>query len=462
MILKRFYHEGLAQAGYLIGCPGAGEAIVIDANRHIEPIILAAEEEGMKIVAVTETHIHADYISGSRELARRTGAKLYLSSLGGPDWTYGFAEEEGAELVKEGSVIRAGGIRLEVMSTPGHTPEHISFVLYDDASGPAPAAVFTGDHVFVGDVGRPDLLERAANFEGTMEAGARVLHGTLKKFLELPDHVMIWPAHGAGSACGKSLGGVPVSTIGYEKTVNWGLRVEAEQDFVNEVLAGQPEPPLYFKEMKRINRDGPPMMNGWPSPVQLSPAALEGAEFVLDIRPSGQAMAQPLASAVNVPLGRSFTTWAGWHAPYDKPILLVAETQASADEAARELSLIGLDDVAGWVPVSALRRAGLLDQPIEALTWEEAMDLHQSGECVLLDVRGESERTLGMAEGALGIHGGHLSRLAHELPRDKTLLVYCAGGNRSPIAVSALRRMGFQAANIPAGFAGHPSAVSAG
>ncbi|HVX89295.1 MAG TPA: MBL fold metallo-hydrolase, partial [Gemmatimonadales bacterium] len=220
MIFHRFFDDKLAQASYLVGCIATGEAVVVDANRDVDPYIRTAEREGLRIVAVTETHIHADYLSGSRELAHRTGAKLHLSDCGPAEWKYGFAASDGARLLKEGDEIVVGNVKLRVLHTPGHTPEHLSFLVIDGAATSEPMSVITGDFVFCGDVGRPDLLEKAVHVKGSAEAAARVLWKSLEKFRALPDHLTVWPGHGAGSACGKGMSSVPCSSVGYEKQVN--------------------------------------------------------------------------------------------------------------------------------------------------------------------------------------------------------------------------------------------------
>ncbi len=264
MFVKRFFESSLAQASYLIGCQAAGEAIVIDANRDVDQYIAAAADEGLRITHVTETHIHADYVSGSRELAQKTGASLELSDEGDQDWKYQFAH---ARKLKHGDRITIGNISLDVLHTPGHTPEHLTFLVTDGAAADRPIAAITGDFVFVGDVGRPDLLERAANIKGTMEAGARTLWKSLRAFASQEDWLQIWPGHGAGSACGKGISAIPSSTLGYEKRFNWAFNVKSEDDFVTAVLAGQPEPPTYFARMKRINKEGPALLGGFHLPV---------------------------------------------------------------------------------------------------------------------------------------------------------------------------------------------------
>jgi hydroxyacylglutathione hydrolase len=257
MILKRFYNEPLAQASYLIGCAATGEALVIDPNRDIDQYLEEARASRLHITHVTETHIHADFVSGARELAARSGARLYLSAEGGDDWQYEFRAEPNVEPVRDGDRFKVGNIIVDVMHTPGHTPEHIIFFITDGAAADEPIGVVTGDFVFVGDVGRPDLLEKAAHVKGSMERGARELFSSLQRFKRQPDYLQIWPGHGAGSACGKGLSAIPHSTVGYERKFNWAFAIESEAEFAAAGLAGQPEPPRYFGEMKRINREGP-------------------------------------------------------------------------------------------------------------------------------------------------------------------------------------------------------------
>ena len=214
MFFKRFYDTKLAQASYLIGCQQTGEALVVDPNRDVEQYVTAADAEGLRVTHVTETHIHADFVSGARELAARTGARLLLSDEGDAEWKYAYAAGAKARLLKDGDSFMVGNVRIEALHTPGHTPEHLSFLVTDMPAAAGPWGILTGDFVFVGDVGRPDLLERAAGYVGTMEAAAHTLFHSLERFRALTDHVQVWPGHGAGSACGKSLGAIASSTVG--------------------------------------------------------------------------------------------------------------------------------------------------------------------------------------------------------------------------------------------------------
>src|SRR5262245_6516914 len=256
MIVKRFFEPLLAQATYLIGCGKTGQAIVIDPNRDLDPYLAAAAADQLRITHVTETHIHADFLSGSRELAERTGARLLLSDEGDAAWKYAFASP--GDLIRNGDRIAIGNVKIDVVHTPGHTPEHLTFVITDGVVADAPIAAATGDFIFVGEVGRPDLLERAANMHGTMEAGAKTLYKSLRTFnASHEEWLQLWPGHGAGSACGKDISAVPHTTLGYERRFNWAFRVHTEGEFVKEVLAGQPDPPRYFATMKRLNKEGP-------------------------------------------------------------------------------------------------------------------------------------------------------------------------------------------------------------
>ena len=468
MLLKRFYDDPLAQASFLLGDMETHDAIVVDPNRDVEAYLRAAAAESLKIVAVTETHIHADFLSGTRELARRANARACLSNEGGPDWRYAWLGEPNVVGLRDGDSIRAGRVRLDVLYTPGHTPEHVSFVLTDEAASPDPLGVFTGDFVFVGDVGRPDLLERAANMAGTMEKGARVLHAALKRFRErYPEHVMLWPGHGPGSACGKALGGLPVTTLAYEMRTNWGLRNDNEDAFVREVLAGQPEPPAYFKHMKRMNQHGPAILGGYREPPRLPDdgivAAVDRGDAIVDVRPTRDVLAGAIPGVLGIPTGASFPTWAGSFLPYDRSISLIANDLPRVLATVRQLGMIGLDDVAGWYgsgafPVWARARGPLAVTPM--IGAGEAYERAQRGEITLLDVRGLAELDSGRVPGAVHIPLGDLPARASELPRDRPVALFCWSGTRSRIGMTVLRRAGFtDVLDQGGGFVAHAEAA---
>ena len=472
MILKRFYDDKLAQASYLIGCAATGDALVVDPNRDVDQYIRAAESEGVEITHITETHIHADFVSGARELAEHTGARLYLSDEGDENWKYAFAKEYDAVLLRDGDTFRVGNIHIEAVHTPGHTPEHLSFVVTDTAGADRPIGVLTGDFVFVGDVGRPDLLEKAAKVAGTMEAGARTLFRSIQRFKQLPDYLQIWPGHGAGSACGKGLSAIPHSTVGYERMFNWGLTVEDEDEFVHAVLAGQPEPPKYFGEMKRINKRGPRVLGGPRRPQRIAetrlPRLMEQGALVIDARHAAEYAQAHIPKTINIPLDRSFTTWAGWLIPYDRDFYLILNDSCThcVDEAVRDLAMIGLDRVEGYFGTEVLaswaRHGGELGT-VPQITSRELVERLGGDEVAVLDVRGAAEWEAGHLPTVANIPVGYLEERIDEIPRGRPLVVHCQGGARSAIAASLLRARGFDnVVNLTGGFtewqsAGYPT-----
>lgn len=448
MLLRHLYNRELAQASYLVGCAATGEALVVDPNRDTDQYLALAAREGLRIVAVTETHIHADYVSGARELAARARARLYLSAEGPAEWQYAYAAEAGATLVRDGDHFLIGNIRIDIWHTPGHTPEHLSFLVTDTAGADAPMGIFTGDFVFVGDVGRPDLLERAAGFADTMEAGARDLFWSLQRFRDLPEWVQVWPGHGAGSACGKALGAVPQSTVGYETRFNWAFSTDDETSFVAAVLAGQPEPPAYFAQMKRINKVGPSPASALAQPPGWRPERLHDAwaagTTIIDTRPADAFAARAVPRALNIPDGSSFLTWAGWLIPYDRPFALIADEEGVADLVA-QLRLIGLDDVASyWTPAAldAWAAEGVELRTIERIDATGLADLTRGDGATIIDVRGASEYAAGHIAGSRNIPLGYLAGRLDEVPAHGPVVVQCQSGMRSAIAASLLAAHG--------------------
>ncbi len=461
MFVKRFYEPLVAQASYLIGCIAAGEAIVIDPNRDVEQYIHAAAQENLRIAHVTETHIHADYVSGARELAKRTGATLYLSDEGDKDWKYQFAGE--GRLIRDGDRITVGNILVDVVHTPGHTPEHLSFLITDGAAADRPIAAATGDFIFVGDVGRPDLLERAANIKGTMEAGARTLWKSLRSFGKHDEWLQIWPGHGAGSACGKGISAIPYSTLGYEKRFNWAFQVKTEDEFVTAVLAGQPEPPKYFATMKRVNKVGPAILGGFRAPRRMDDHILEDVlrqkTLVIDTRPAGEYAVGHLPGTINIPLNASFVTWAGWFVPYTDDLYLIVDdaTATRMEEVVRSLALIGIDRVAGYFGTSALAHAvnhGATLQPVKQIMPDALAGRLATHEVTVIDVRGATEWAAGHLPSATHIPLGYLPDRLAEVPADRPVVVQCQAGARSAIAASVLQRLGrTNVINMVGGFA---------
>lgn len=462
MFLKRFFEPKLAQTSYMIGCAETHEAIVIDPNRDVEQYIKAAAAEHVEITHVTETHIHADFVSGTRELAARTGATIYLSDEGDKDWKYAFAASDKAVLVKNGARVKVGNVLIDVIHTPGHTPEHLSFVVTDTVDANEPIGVATGDFVFVGDVGRPDLLERAAHVKGTMEAGAKTLYRSLAEFGRRPDWLQIWPGHGAGSACGKGISAIPQSTLGYERRFNWAFREQSEADFVKSVLAGQPDPPKYFAEMKRLNKEGPRVLHGFKRPELLDlhvldRKLLEGALVVDTRRTSDYAMAH-VPGTINIPLNGSFTTWAGWLVPYTADFYLIVDdrTPQAIDDAVRDLAMIGLDRIAGYFDAAVIDQWSAAGRRPGTVPQISARDLSESlahGGVTLVDVRNSNEWAEGHIAGARHIPLGYLAERIDEIPKTKPIILQCAGGTRSAIAASILRSRGVeQVINLIGGY----------
>jgi hydroxyacylglutathione hydrolase len=451
MFIKRFFEPKLAQTSYLMGCLVAREAIVIDPNRDADQYLKAAEAEGVRIAHVTETHIHADYLSGSRELAARTGATLYLSDEGDSDWKYRFAADPGVRLIKDGDRITVGNVRLDVVHTPGHTPEHLTFLVTDGAAADEPIAAATGDFIFVGDVGRPDLLERAAHIKGTMEAGAKALYRSLQAFAARPDWLQIWPGHGAGSACGKGISAIPHSTLGYERRFNWALRPMGEAEFVASVLAGQPEPPKYFAEMKRLNKEGPRVLHGFRRPELLDLGALEralaGGALVLDTRPAAQFAVTHVPGTLCIPLNGSFTTWAGWLVPFTADFFVIVDDRlpGAIDTIVRDLAMIGLDRIAGYFDAAVIDQWSAAGRPAPGVAQIAPADLRESlsrGAVTLLDVRGQAEWDGGHIPGARHVPLGYLADRLADVPRAKPIVVQCATGARSMIGASLLEARG--------------------
>ncbi len=454
MLLKYFYDEALAHASYMVGCQRAGTAVVVDPGRDIEPYLEMARQEGLELVAVAETHIHADYVSGARELADRVGAKLYVSDEGPAEWKYLYLDEYEHQLVKEGDSFMIGKIKFDVLHTPGHTPESISFMLTDQGGGAdKPMGIFTGDFVFVGSIGRPDLLEEAAGLMGTAEPGARDLFVSANRFKQLADHLQVWPAHGAGSACGKGLGAIPSSTVGYEKLFNPALQYTDEEAFVQYILSDQPEAPKYFAVMKRVNKEGPRVLGDEGLPevleVQQVAKAVESGT-VVDLSSSASFGAAHVAGSLNIPQGM-LAAWAGWLVDYSKPTYLIGEPWQFA-EAVRVLRKIGVEEIAGLFERGAVESSGLATESYESGTPAELQERIESGEVTLVDVRSEAEWNEGRIAQATHHFLGRLPDQLDQLSRDKPVVVQCRSGGRSAVGTSLLQAAGFDAVNLSGGY----------
>jgi len=454
MYFEHVYEKGLAQASYFIGCQATGEALVIDPKRDIDTYLEIAERENMRITKITETHIHADFLSGSRELAQATGAEVLLSDEGGADWEYEYKHTG----LKNGDIFTVGNLKIEVMHTPGHTPEHISFLLTDGTASTSPIMIFTGDFVFVGDIGRPDLLEKAAGISGTMEKGARQMFQSLEKFKALPDYIQVWPGHGAGSACGKALGAVPSSTVGYEKIVNWAMNIEDEDKFVAQLLEGQPEPPKYFAMMKKLNKVGPEILGSIPHPGRMTlnqfKEAMNKNIRIVDTRDKLSFAGGHVPGSLNIQDNSAFSTWAGWMLNYDEPFVLIAPDNRIED-LTKKLVRIGLDNVYGYLPnMDTLANAGNELETLNQITCSDLSKMIERDEVQVIDVRGVSEYNAGMINGAENIHVGYLSNNLDKIEQDKSVVVHCQSGDRSAIAASYLLSQGYDnVINLTGGYA---------
>ncbi len=460
MFFRQIVDDKLAQHAYLVGCQRTRQALIIDPQRDVDRYVAMARNEGLRITATAETHIHADFLSGCRELVEHHGCRAFLSAEGGPDWQYEWASgNHSVTLLRDGDSFTVGGIGFQAVHTPGHTPEHISFLLTDRGAGAdSPMGMVSGDFVFVGDLGRPDLLESAAGHAGAMEPSARRLYDSALGVLDLPDYLRIWPGHGAGSACGKALGAIPDTTAGYEKRFSPALAAvrKGEDAFVSYILDGQPEPPQYFGRMKEENRRGPALLGALPRPRRLSGRALlaaasEPGTVVVDTRVDRLGYyAGHIRGSVYAPLNRSFPMVAGCYLdPRAKIVLICREVEVEG--AVRDLIRIGLDRVIAWAPpreLTAYESGGGELASIEVIDFDEVAQRLGDPGVQVLDVRRATEFASGRVEGARNIAHTRLAGRLGELPRDKRLLVHCLSGARASAAASFLEREGFQVSAV--------------
>jgi len=445
MLFQHVYDKSLAQASYLIGCQKAGVAAVIDPKRDVDTYIDIAKQNNMKITHIFETHIHADFLSGARELAVLTGADMYLSDEGGPDWQYEFPHKG----LKDGDNIKMGNLIFEVIHTPGHTPESISFMLTDTPASKEPVMLFTGDFVFVGDVGRPDLLEKAAGLKGTQDTGAIQMYDSIKKFSELPDYIQVWPGHGAGSACGKALGAVPSTTVGYERIRNWALQYkENQKGFTDYLLADQPEPPKYFAMMKKLNKVDRPLITEVPVLKELSSSELIDAMAkgikLIDARNKVDFAEGFIPGSINIQGNNSFATWAGWFLNYDEKFILLAD-ESQLDDLTRKLMRIGLDNIMGYISSTQVftAKGGTLKKA-KTLNYDDFKTALEDQNTQVIDLRGAAEYNAGHVKGAENIFVGTIMNNIDKISKDKKVIIHCQGGDRASIAYSLLTKEGFE------------------
>lgn len=461
MHLETHFIPGLAIASHLVGDESAGVAAVIDPTRDVQPLLDAARKAGLRITHVLETHVHADFVSGARELkAALDGApEIVCSGLGGDEWTPKYADR----VVRDGDSVALGRVRLTAVHTPGHTPEHVAWAVFDTArSAETPCSLFTGDFLFVGDVGRPDLLG-----EEEQQRLAHELYDSLfTRIAGLPDGVEILPSHGAGSLCGKSLSGKRRSTLGYERAFSDALQQQAEDRWVAALMDGMPPSPPYFRRMKALNAAEPPVLGGLPIDLPaLSPGAVaertDGGAILLDVRSKEAFAAAHIAGSLNIPLADQLATWAGWVLPADRPILLIADDRDTARAASRQLSLVGFDEQVGRLDgsLAAWESAGRPTASYPAIDAPTFKQRIAASETAVLDVRTDAEWNGGHVPGAVHVHAGLLPKRLDEVPRDEPLAVVCGSGYRGAIAASLLRRAGFeQVSNVLGGMAAYQAA----
>jgi hydroxyacylglutathione hydrolase len=466
MHFHQIYDAGLAQYAYLIGCEKTGKALLVDPERDVDRYLRLADEKGLSIEAVVETHIHADFLSGARELAWRAGLKIYLSALGESEgWGYDWPRNSNAdfEFLKDGDGFSIGELEFFVRHTPGHTPEHIT-LLVREPGAPQPIGALTGDFLFVGALGRPDLLEVAANVADTMRPSAKALYASATMFQHEANGLLIWPGHGAGSACGKALGSMPHSSLGYEKAVNPGLKAagRGEDAFIDHILAAQSEPPMYFARMKKLNKEGPPRLGRLPVPdrmglAELTRAAADGSLTFLDTRTHrGAVLRAHLPGALFAPLNAMFATVVGsLIADSEMPIVLVVG-ERDVEEATRRLVRIGYDNVAGFVEPETLQ--AYFDETgnratIEAIDFAEAVK--RKGKATVVDVRSGAEREEAHVSGSVHAPYTRLPEYVDDVPADGELLVHCGSGARAAVAAAYLARSGRKVTVINDSFANY-------
>jgi len=435
----RIFTPGLAQVAYLVTDEAARVAAIIDPRRDIGVYLDWATDHGVRIAAILETHVHADFVSGAPELAAATGAPIYASRLG--------AQEFPHEPLDDGAEVAVGRLRLRALWTPGHTPEHLAYLLLDPAAGTEPQALFSGDALFVGEVGRPDLLGEAQ----TQELAGQLFHTVTERLSRLPDELVVYPGHTAGSACGKKIGDAPSTTIGQEKLVNYAFQARRKDAFVKMVLDGMPLPPTYYPVLKRVNKVGATPLADLPAGEALTPDAVatrqaDGA-LVIDARTPDAFGAGHIPGAVFAGLGPNFVAWLGWLAPYDRDLILVLDDEADFAAALTELRRIGLDRVAGYLAdgMAAWRADGRTVVTLPQITVHDLQARLSGGAALtVLDVRGDDEWAGGHIAGAAHTFAGAIAQGADAPVAAGAALVavICGSGYRSSVASSLLQARG--------------------
>lgn len=457
MIVQSFFVPGIAHSSYLLG--GTDRCTVVDPRRDTDIYLKAARELNLKITAILQTHLHADFVSGHLDLAKATGAEIVMPASANASFPH--------KPVREGDSFRLDDLSLDVLETPGHTPEHLTYVVRDLARGSEPVSIFCGDTLFVGDVGRPDI------FPGQAEALAGLLFDSLHgKVLDLPDYCEVYPAHGAGSLCGRSMGAKRETTVGYERLFNGALQIRGKRDFIASLTSGMPAAPDHFSRCSRTNAQGPALLETLPTPVPLSPGAFRdmmrktGAS-VVDTRDYSSFGGNHVPGSFCLDMGGNFATFAGWVLPPDREILVVADRQENVDTAVLWLRRVGLDQVTGWLDGSLFSwaRAGLPMAHVPQVSPYELHDFVSSpgAPVVLLDARSPSEFESFHIPGAVSIPAPDLRERYRELDAESRIVVLCGTGQRSSLAASLLLQRGFKdVRNLSGGMMGYAAAGFSG
>jgi hydroxyacylglutathione hydrolase len=435
MIIERLFTPGLAQVSYFVGDEDTGVAAVIDPRRDVDAYLQWTESRGLRIVAILETHVHADFVSGALELEARTGAPIYASGLGEQDFPH--------QPLNNGDEVEVGALRLRALWTPGHTPEHLAYLLFEgDAS--EPAALFSGDSLFVGEVGRPDLL----GDEATERLSNHLFETVTQRLATLPDALKVYPGHTGGSACGKQIGDAPDTTIGAEKMGNYAFQKKDRQGFIAAVMNGMPKPPTYYPVLKKINKRGAVPIEELVEPTAMSTdavkAAVDAGALVLDVRDPDAYGKGHIANALFAGYGPNFHTWMGWLAPYDRDMVLVTGDNAAVDNVLTALRQIGLDRVIGYLnggmPAWAGKIETLAQMSPEELNRQREQDL------VVVDVRADSEWNEDHISGAEHVFLGDITQgktLPDTVENDQPVAIICGSGYRSTVAASILNMRGY-------------------
>jgi glyoxylase-like metal-dependent hydrolase (beta-lactamase superfamily II)/rhodanese-related sulfurtransferase len=437
MFFKQFFLACLAHASYMIG--SEGEACVVDPQRDVEQYLEEAEKNGLKIKYILETHVHADFVGGHRELANRTGAEIIFSKRAGAEFQH--------RGVDDGDSIEFGKVRLDVLATPGHTPESICILVTDKEQSEKPSMVLTGDTLFIGDVGRPDLVGAKGH---TSEEMAGLLYDSLRnKLLTLDDEVLVYPAHGAGSLCGKNMSTERFSTIGQQRKFNYALKEMTKEEFISMMCTDLPEVPAYFTAAVAKNKEGAKSLKELSEPkamtAQQVKEAMDRGHLVVDVRSNTLYGAGHVPGSINIGLGGQFASWAGSLIPMDTPIILVVEEKEGINEAVTRLARAGHESVIGYLDggIYAWTKSGHDTGETPQITIDQLKEkMEEEGDLQIIDVRRKGEYDAGHVPGAKNIPLGELKRNLDKIDKQRPTAIICASGYRSSISTYILKDSG--------------------